>query len=521
MEARYYQTEAAEKTMAFIAQNNPVRHPLIVCPTGAGKSFILALITLGLVDKDNRVLIVSHVEEIISQDEEAILDLIPKNLVGVYSASLGRKERKMVTVASIQSIHRKASLFSGYKYIIVDEAHTIPHKDAGMYRTLINTIVGAVVIGLTATPFRLGAGYLTEGTGALFDEIIYDIPVERLIKEGYLSKLLTNATENELDTKKIKTIGGDYSKKDMSTQFDKDSVTVKIIEELTRYKERYNSWLLFAIDIAHAEHICFLLNEAGIRTGIVHSKQSKMARRDAIQKFKTSYYQALVSVATLTTGFNHPGIDLIGLIRPTQSPVLHLQMIGRGLRISPNKNHCLVLDFAGNLLRLGPINDVHLTLKGKGGGEAPIKACPKCRTHVPASAGTCYHCGYVFPPPKSKLQKAASSLAVVLPNTAGKELTGWYPVSSVKYSSFLSFKKKSSMRVSYTLGNRKVIHEYINPFANTKTGFNNIHWWKFRTKEPLPNSIKGMVEKSGTLKLPKTINIDFSKQYPQIMDSSF
>lgn len=523
MQDRWYQTEAQDKTLVYI-DKFPTKHPLIVCPTGAGKSRILSNLAAALANTGARVLIVSHVEDILTQDEAALLYTLPREIVGVYASSLNRRERKIVTVASIQSIYKKYNLFSGYKYIIVDEAHTIPLSGNGMYRQLISGIENCVVIGLTATPFRLGSGYLVEGDDALFNDIVFDVPVERLIKEGYLSPLLSKSPTAQLDTDSLKTVAGDFSKKDMSDQLDQFQISEKIISDLVAYRDKYKSWILFAIDIAHCEHITTLLQDNGIKASLVHSKQKKVERRANIADFKAGRIQALVSVATLTTGFDHPAIDLVGIIRPTQSPVLHIQMIGRGLRIAEGKSHCLILDFAGNIPRLGPINDVHIAMKRKGKSKKmspSIRTCLKCRTHVPLSALSCYECGYVFPPPPSKLNEQSGLQPIVLEDKTKEKLNGWHPVVYVSYSSFMSRNKNLSMRVAYTLGNKMVVYEYINPFAKTKSGYNNVNWWKFRTDIPLPTSINGMVSKAENLSKPKVLKLNFSCQYPQIIDASF
>lgn len=522
MKERWYQKEAKEKAIEYI--ENTVGHPLVVCPTGSGKSLILSSVVKYFVDKSWRVLVLSHVAEILEQDEAALLRLIPSELVGVYSASLGRRERKPVTVAAIQSVYKKTTLFSSYDLIVIDEAHTVPLKGEGMYRTLFKNMPNCIVLGLTATPFRLGQGLLTEGEAALFTEIIYDVPVELLIKQGFLSPLLTKSTKTLMPTEDIKLVCGDYSKQDLSDKLDISAITEKVTAELIPLKDRYKCWLLFAIDIEHAEHICDMLNDKGVKSSTVHSKQKidrwGLTRKETIVYFKKGSFQALVSVATLTTGFDHPAIDLVALIRPTMSPLLHVQMIGRGLRIHDKKPHCLIMDFSGNIMRLGPINDVKIpTPQGekKAPSEAPIKVCPECRAHVPASALACYMCGCIFPPPSVKLTSIASDLSVVIDKPM---LKGWFPVTRVSYSSYLSSNSRLSMRVTYLIGEKKV-HEYVNPFGNTRSNYNWRNWWSFRTEETLPNTIQEMVSKSNLLSEPIMLKVDFKGAYPSIKDASF
>lgn len=520
MEARWYQLEAVDKVFDYFSRS-PKKHPLVVCPTGAGKSFILSLVCKCLVEQGHRVLVLSHVEDILTQDEKSILKVLPIGLVGVYAASLKRRERKRVTVASINSVYKKAELFTTYKYIIIDEAHTIPHKDDGMYRTFISLIANVTVLGLTATPFRLGSGYLIDGEKALFDDIVFDVPVEKLIQQGYLSKLFTSETNNNMSVDGLRTLGGDYVTSSMNKKFNQLEVTEKICAEIATYATAYKHILLFAIDIEHAESLSTLLNQNNITARAVHSKQPYKVRRDNIQAFKTGKIQALASVATLTTGFDYPEIDLIALVRPTKSPVLHVQMIGRGLRVAAGKAHCRVLDFAGNILRLGPINAVHVFTKGdsNGRGEAPVKVCVGCSTHLHTGAKVCYICGYIFPPPQTKLKQFASGLEIVL--LAKENQNGWHAVISVFYAAFKSQQGIDSMRVTYTLGTGKIIHEYVNPFGNTRSNYNWRHWWEYRTEVPVPSSVRGLVNRSKELKVPATIEVDFSGKHPRITNASF
>lgn len=488
----------------------------------SGKSLLLAMLCSNFVEKGHKVLIVSHVAEILKQDYLALCGLIDPSSVGLYSASLKKKERKQVTVAGVQSICNKAQLFSQYKYIIIDECHRISTKSDSSYHKLFKAIPNATVIGLTATPFRTGTGSLVGTEKALFDDIVFDVPIIRLIKEGYLCGLETNATNNPMDVTGVKTVAGDYSGKDLAEKLDNNAISIDIVDELVTYKDKRKSWLVFAIDIAHCEHITTLLKERDILTGIVHSKLKTIERDATIAAFKRGELQAVVSVSTLTTGFDHPAVDLIAMLRPTKSPVLYIQQVGRSLRVHPSKKNSVILDFSGNINRLGPINDVTIKIKGKKGGQAPIKTCPECNTHVPASAKQCYICGYEFPPPESKLNLKSSNLKVLVDKVTEELPIGWFPVSDVTYSNYMSMKKINSMRVTYTISPNKKIHEYINPFAKTKKGYNDMSWLKFRLGYvPYVETVSDMMQLTTKLDIPATLKVDLSGSYPKILDATF
>jgi len=524
LKLRWYQVEAITACMEYLVSTCGKKNPLIVCPTGSGKSIIIAKIAeliQKIVDRDPDavIMVVSHVKEIIEQDAEELTDLLGEDLVGVYSSGLKRKERRQVTVAGIQSVFRKAHLFKKTTHIIVDEAHLIPPDGEGMYHTFIDAI-DAPVIGLTATPFRLGSGYLHKGKNKLFDKLVYDVDIVKLIKQGHLSPLLTKGSKHELSTEGIKKIGNEFSSKALEEKFDKFEKTKDIVGELVKYKETRKSWLLFAIGIEHAEHIAEQLRDLGVVAEAVHSELNNTLRAEHVRNFKSGRIQALVSVATLTTGFNHPEVDLIGLIRPTNSPVLHVQMIGRGLRTAEGKEDCLVLDFAGNIMRLGPINDIHIAEKGKGGkGEAPVKCCPDCETHVPASAARCYVCGHEFPINRErKLSTRAYETEAV--RTATKP--AWQKVSKVLYQIHHGAKGES-LKVTYVCGMR-MFNEWVALGRGSRAGYMAEHWWTYRSQWNKhadfwpPKTVQEAIKRAnkGELNAPVKILINENGKYPSI-----
>lgn len=545
MKARWYQQEALE---SFINYDTEIGHgrPLIVCPTGSGKSLIIALIVNYLLENGHRVLVLSHVQEIIQQNAAALCRIIPPELVGVYAAGLGKKERKIVTVATITSIYKKADFFKGYDYILVDEAHAIPPNGEGRYLTFLGNMEHASVIGLTATPYRMGTGYLYEHPEnnprhpAIFDSVIYEVDLIRLIREGYLSRLRSSNTKTALDTTGVRKQGGDFSEKELSERFDKDEITADIVGELEPYKQSYKSWLVFAIDTKHCDHIAALMNERGIVTASVHTNHVRDARgfkRDeAIRAFKQGRIQAVVSVATMTTGFDHPEVDLIVILRPTMSPNLHVQIIGRGLRIAPKKDHCLILDFARNIDRLGPINNVKIKIaKGDGDGPPIVKSCPECGTHCPGGARNCYHCGAVFPEPEPEISVDASSSEVVEMETEeeikinhlvnsklyNETLLDWYIIKDIIYEGYTTLSRNYVLRVTYVLDNKKRVREYVNPLAAGRKGYRDKHWWKIRSHEPVPSSMEEIIALAPTLRKPVMLKVSFTGDYPAILNYSF
>jgi DNA repair protein RadD len=518
IELRHYQAGCTPAIVKYL-KANPGKHPLVALPTGAGKTYCIAdLIKFVRSEWKINVLVISHVKEILEQNYKSLSVYIDEK-IGIHSSGLGKREVESVTVAGIQSIYRNPARFSKFNLIIIDEAHLISPEDNTMYKKFIAGIGKHICVGFTATPFRLGSGYIY-GDGQLFNKLVYDWTTaerfQQLVDEGFLSPLSTKRTALEMDTSGIKLVGGDFNEKDLAERFDRDGVTNEAIKEIIAAGVNRNKWLIFAIDISHAEHIAEVLIRNGIKCAPVHStmNESGFSREKVIEDFKNGTYKAVVNVNILTTGFDDPGIDLIAMLRPTNSPVLHVQTLGRGSRISPDKENCLVLDFAGNTARLGPINDVVVKKKGKGkeGGDPITKTCPKCNEILPPAVKIC-PCGYEFPF-EHHLSPNAYDIDV-MENGKSK----WVDVDDVEYSLNKKFGAPTTVKVTYTIGRRKV-SEWVciehSGFAKHKAN----HWVKFRGGEPC-NTAEDLMKQKDKLAKPDKILVSKKGNYHVINDSKF
>jgi DNA repair protein RadD len=481
-------------------------------PTGAGKTHVIGGMCRYVLEHwpDAKVLIVSHVREILQQNADALRNYVPSDRIGIFSAGLKSREIAQFTVAGIQSIYDKPD-FEEHRLVIVDEAHLIPPTGEGRYRTFFKNNPDVRVVGLTATPFRLGLGMLTDG---LFDSIVYNVDVLKLIKEGYLCPLMSKATTQKMNVRDVKVIGGDYNLKQLSSSLDKTSITKHIVRELMQHKDIRKHWLVFAIDIAHAEHLTEELCAAGISARCVHSKM-KADRDEYTEQFKQGAFQALVSVETLTTGFDAPNVDLIALLRPTMSPVLHIQMIGRGLRSAPDKKNCLVLDFAGNVARLGPINHVKPPRAGvkQGNGQMPTKECPQCHELVHLSAHLCPTCNYEFPAAAVKLLRNSDASEVIR-----ESMVAVHPVTRMSYTAY-SGPSGWCLKVSYHCGLR-VFDQFVFPEGKIMAMRNFRAWWTWPERNPkgisVPRNVREALQHTAGLVKPARILVDDSGKYPII-----
>lgn len=426
-------------------------NPLVVMPTGAGKSIVVAAIIKDMLERfgGRRVLVLTHQKELIAQNFEKLQSLYPQCEPGIYSASLGRKEtHNKVLFCGIQSVHNKAHQLGDFSLILIDECHTIPKSGSGMYRRFIddmNRLCGKVpVIGLTATPYRMDSGYLHKGDGALFTDIAYEVFINDLLERGYLCPLTTKQVGFVIDTQGVKKRGGEFIAEDLEAVV--DPVTESALADAIPRIGGRKSGIVFCVTVRHAHHVSEYLNDNGITCKVVSGETPKAERDRLLKQYKAGAIRCLANVNVLTTGFDAPATDFLIMLRPTQSPGLYVQMGGRGMRLYEGKTDCLVLDYAGNIQRHGPIDAITIKeKKGKGEGEAPVKVCPECESIVHASLRVCA-CGHEFPPPALKIEKHASKAAILSKDYEPE----WKSVSYVTYSRWPGKDgKPDTMRVDY------------------------------------------------------------------------
>lgn len=525
MRARYYQEDAINAVFNYFINNSG--NPIVAAPPGVGKSYIIAeLIHRVFLNYPNqRVIMLTHVKELIDQNFKTLLKVWPTAPAGIYSAGLGRKDAHCsITYAGIGSICKKSSLFGHIDLILVDECHLISPRDETMYGTFIRALKqvnpALKIIGLTATPYRLGLGMLTDG--GLFTDICYDCTkresFNRLVVEGYLSPLVVKRTVTTLDTEDVGIRGGEFIQGELQEAVDIESITKAAVNEIIEAGQTRNCWLIFATGIQHTEHITEYLVSQGIPAAAVHSKMSSTARDNIISDLKKGALRAVVNNNVLTTGFDHPAIDLIGVLRPTTSTVLWTQILGRGLRPCEGKQDCLVMDFAGNSERLGPVNDpVVPKIKGKKRGLAPIRCCEECDTFCHASLRICPECGAAFPE-KVKITSFSSDIEVMRlggkPPAPPKVLE--HIVDSVLYSQYDKLDRPPSILVTYYCGMRMFKH-WICVEHSGLAGSLAKKWWFIQFGTALPATTKECLEILAIVPAPKKISVRYNGKYPEVL----
>ena len=322
MTPRGYQIEAVESIWKYFSNNTG--NPLLCLPTGTGKSVIIAMLLKKIFEAfpNQKVLMITHVKELIQQNYEKLKTVWNEAPVGIYSAGLKKREsQQKIIFCGIQSVAKKAELFGSVDLVVIDEAHLVSHNANSQYRNFIAKLKESnsylKVIGLTATPFRSNFGLLTDA--GIFTDIAFDITQKdefvKLINQNYLSALVPFATNHKIDVSNVKITNGEYNQQQLAKAVNVGDITEKILDDAIELAKNRNKWLIFSSGIEHGKDICKILNEKGILTTCVFGDLSNAERDKNIQDFKAGKYKAIVNYGVLTTGFDCPEIDCIIMMR--------------------------------------------------------------------------------------------------------------------------------------------------------------------------------------------------------------
>jgi len=531
MPLRDYQQEALDALESYVASQEG--NPLVVMPTGSGKSHVIADFVLHMNQQNQQnTLIVSHVKEILLQNYEKLQDAWPYGSIGLYGASLKRRDSQNdIIYAQLQSVWNKVEYLPRFHLLVIDEAHLVPKEGEGMYRSLISSLKEQnpelKVVGFTATPYRLNSGMLTDGDGSIFDDIAIDYGsgenFVKLIDDGYLAPLVTKCMDTEYDVESVGMRGGEFIQTDLQKKMNDRGRTEKAIQEVLIKGQNRKQWLIFCAGIKHAEMVCKLLDFSNISARVISGETPSNERDQLIEEYKSGKLKALVNCDVLTTGFDAPITDLIVMLRPTQSPGLYVQMMGRGMRPAEGKKNCLVLDFAKNIERHGPINQIKPNQKGKRKktGQALVKSCPACKSYVPKGANTCPDCGHTFPARKIDLDLISSKLDIIS-NVAKKTK---YEIKVIDMWVGEHQKIGSTtpvLKVSYKTPN-KIISEYI---CFEHTGYPRdkaVRWWNqmgtpASLRKSPPKTVEEALFRQLEIRKPNLIKVDFSGRFPNIVN---
>ena len=441
---------------------------LVCAPTGSGKSVIIAFLIKELYEKwGARILILTHTKEIITQNVQKILTIWPMAPVGIYSAGIGRKELNApIVFGGIQSIASKIQYTNPFDICIVDECHLIDTKENTRYKKTLDLLLlmnpNMRVIGLTASPFRLGSGWIHKGEGRIFHHMVYDIKIQELIDQGLLSNIIPQGGSVKINTDGVSLRGKEFVPGELEQAAMQGNTTEDAIKDIIERGKDRKCWLVFSCGTKHSEQILECLRNHDISAEMITGETPKVLRDRYINEHKSGQIRCLVNCSVLTVGYDNPRVDLLALLRPTKSESLYLQLVGRGMRIFPGKENCLFLDYTHTSTDLGPIDALDPDNKQNGNGTPPAKECPACQAIIAAGYRICPVCGHEFPEETPKIAPRPIQAPVLKSQIVPLE----YEVDSVRYARHQKQGKRDSVRAEYTCG-ILVFKEWIFPDAST------------------------------------------------------
>ena len=389
--------QAAARSALYAAIKAGYRAPILVMPTGGGKTFVGCDIIRDIVSRGKRALFVVHRQELLRQTSAKLRELGIAH--GIIMAGCIAIRTHAVQVASIQTLRNRMDLYDAFDVIFIDECH---RATAESYMLMRQQWPDALLIGLTATPTRLDGRGLGTHAGGLFDTIVPTVTPAELIEAGYLVPYEYYCPD-PLDDEGIATVRGDYDPEEAGRRVDKPKLVGSMADHYLKLGKG-RPGLMFAAHVKHAYHIEEELRGRGIKALCVHAKTKSDVRRKALLDLANEELEVAVNVGLWIEGMDCPPISYIGMGRMTKSETIARQSWGRGFRPWPRKTNLIISDHAGVLFSTGgllPCEQPEMTLDGRrrksrgATAEFPVRQCPQCYAVVRAAVAVCY-CGFRF-----------------------------------------------------------------------------------------------------------------------------
>ena len=436
---RDYQLELVDAVWSEMCRES---NTLAVLPTGGGKTVCIAeLMRKSMEVKPSiRIAMVMGRIDLVKQTERALAAIIPRQYIGVYCGTLNRRElSRPIIVASIQSIS-DVNMTGGARpldLLVIDEVHNLDQKN-GRYLKFLNKAQERnpklKVVGFTATPFRTtGEIY---GPKMLFPRIAFRKTIKEMIELGYLAPPVMKGSSHEFDTSKLQIRAGEYRQEDVNHLVSDETKVIDQVKDALSRMDGKQAVVWACANIDHCNLVANTLMSLGEKCTTVHSKLSTENRNMNLAQFMGGAMRHMSFVTILSEGFDHPPIDCVVLMRPTRSPVLYVQTVGRGLRPFDGKKNLSVLDYGQVVKTLGPLDDPKIKGKKTENGEAILKECPQCFTFVFGGLRNCSECEYEFPPPsppQKKLDIKSDGTGVILSKEHPLEIIKAGPIELSMY----------------------------------------------------------------------------------------
>lgn len=361
---RDYQEKATELGIKHLTKANPAPFVLQLA-TGAGKSIIVANVAKSI---GKKVLVLQPSKELVEQNYEKMMSYNPDFEVGIYSASVGRKDIGLVTYATIGSIVNKPELFMDVYAVIIDECHAVnPGNPGSQYIRFLTAIGCKRVMGLTATPYRLvqrqdGAklAMINRIHPFFFKSIVFKIETDELIERGYLCPILYRRVHLDMTGLRINSSGSEYTEDSLLRFWRNDERLEKLASVIKMIDQHCQRNLIFCTSLEQAHNAKEMLSLMGVRAEVVQGDTPKKERARLVAEYKAGVFKHMLNVGVFTTGFDVPQLDSIVMARPTMSLGLYYQMVGRGVRIDPERpaKKLRVFDMVQLSMKLGRVETI-------------------------------------------------------------------------------------------------------------------------------------------------------------------
>ena len=527
MKLRDYQTTILQKAIDAWKNDGSKNYIINAC-VASGKSVMLAALAQGLMAANEgfRILMLVPNKELVQQNYDELLSFVGEENVGICSASAGRYDtEQQIIVGTVGTIIKRIYDMKAFNMTNVDECHLVNSEQKGQYRELLEINRqrnhSHICFGWTGTPFRGNGIFLTSGKTPLFHEICASVTIRQMLDDGWLCPLKSVTGKFiEVSSEDMRKTGQDFNLSDIDAAFD-DETTQDCVQQMVPAMQGRNSIMVYCSTIAHAERTAAMLAQhTGEGVECVHSKMEN-DREAAISRFVNHKSRWMVNVAVLTTGFDHPAVDGIVLMRNTSSPVLLIQIAGRGMRRydqaigntkqgHKDKIDCLWLDFTDTTSRMGPVDAVT-------GREAPekrkkrkasLKMCPACSDELAASARICDSCGHVFQF-QTKYSSIASGAAIL--STDADAVDSW---SIQKHTSRAG---NVGAKVIFKNNTRNVGTVYIS--TNSPYTTRKMHkLWEKLGGSGKPADYADFIQQSGQLTCPAYVKFDRNSKFPELLE---
>lgn len=529
------------------------KNGLIVVPTAGGKSLIIGGLATEIVQKWNcqRILILSHVQELIEQNASKVMLCWSNAPAGVYSAGLGKRHaHHPIITASIQSVYKKSYLLGHRDLVFIDEAHLLQPGMMGMYGKLLSELLEInprmKICGFTATDYRADSGALTGAEDSLFNDVIIEIPIQELLDEGYLTPPIGKGQLVQADMKGVKIDSGtqDFNMQQMASRFGTDEFIKAALDNDMPFLEGRKSIAIFCPTVEIAEKVAAELCARGINCESLDGEAKKDVRRDTLERFRSYQLRALASVGVMTTGTDIPNIDCLILWRAMAGSGLYKQIFGRGFRVMYAPGHdletregrldaikygpkpnFLILDHGGNLERHGAITHVSRPEPREKGERrklepAKVRICEACRTAWPLEVTICGLCETVL----VNARDATASLSVEASNAdvmgtpfSRGEVAQWFNVDDVKYSRHIKAGKPDSLKVTYYCG----ILQFSEWIAIEAMFTQTRKWWGARSMAAYPETVLNALKHTKDLKKPLRVQVWKRTEFYEVLRYEF